>query len=86
MTVTVAVMSSVIPYSLELMSLRRLTPAAFAVLTSLSPVAAAVAGLALLGQQIGVLGYLGVVLVTAASIGAVRSAPPGSAAAPPLTE
>ncbi|MDV3127504.1 EamA family transporter [Mycobacterium sp. 21AC1] len=79
LAVTVAVMSSVIPYSLELLSLRRLTPAAFAVLTSLSPVAAAVAGLVILGQQIGVPGYLGVALVTVASIGAVRSAPTGSA-------
>lgn len=70
----VGVMSSVIPYSLELTSLRRLTPAAFAVLTCLSPVAAAGAGLVVLGQQIGALGYLGVVLVTLASIGAVRTA------------
>ncbi|MHC9291790.1 EamA family transporter [Mycobacterium sp. LTG2003] len=72
--VAVGVMSSVIPYSLELISLRRLAPAVFAVLTCLSPVVAALAGLVVLGQQIGVLGYLGVVLVTAASIGAVRSA------------
>ncbi|MGV0741258.1 EamA family transporter [Mycolicibacterium sp. XJ870] len=69
----VGVMSSVIPYSLELISLRHLAPATFAVLTCLSPVTAAIAGLIVLGQQIGVLGYLGVALVTAASIGAVRS-------------
>jgi inner membrane transporter RhtA len=72
--ITVAVLSSVIPYSLELVSLRRLSAAAFAVLTCLSPVTAVLAGLLVLGQQIGVLGYLGVVLVTVASIGAVRSA------------
>lgn len=72
--VAVGLMSSVIPYSLELISLRRLTPAVFAVLTCLSPVVAALAGLVVLGQQIGALGYLGVALVTAASIGAVRSA------------
>ncbi|MCV7288404.1 EamA family transporter [Mycolicibacterium wolinskyi] len=72
--VAVGLMSSVIPYSLELISLRRLAPAVFAVLTCLSPVVAALAGLVVLGQQIGVLGYLGVVLVTAASIGAVRTA------------
>ena len=75
----VGVMSSVIPYSLELISLRRLPPATFAVLTCLSPVTAALAGLVVLGQQIGTLGYLGVVLVTAASIGAVRSAHAGQA-------
>ncbi|WP_019345395.1 EamA family transporter, partial [Mycolicibacterium conceptionense] len=70
----VGVLSSVIPYSLELISLRRLPPATFAVLTCLSPVTAALAGLVVLGQQIGLLGYLGVALVTVASIGAVRSA------------
>lgn len=75
----VGVLSSVIPYSLELISLRRLPPATFAVLTCLSPVTAALAGLVVLGQQIGVLGYLGVTLVTVASIGAVRSAHTGRA-------
>lgn len=75
----VGVMSSVIPYSLELISLRRLSPAAFAVLTCLSPVTAALAGLVVLGQQIGVLGYAGVVLVTVASVGAVRTAHAGPA-------
>ncbi|MCV7065274.1 EamA family transporter [Mycolicibacterium farcinogenes] len=75
----VGVLSSVIPYSLELISLRRLPPATFAVLTCLSPVTAALAGLVVLGQQIGLLGYLGVALVTVASIGAVRSAHAGPA-------
>jgi inner membrane transporter RhtA len=78
-SLAVGVMSSVIPYSLELISLRRLSPAAFAVLTCLSPVTAALAGLVVLGQQIGVPGYVGVVLVTVASIGAVRTAHAGPA-------
>jgi len=72
--VTVGVMSSVIPYSLELMSLRRLPPEAFAILTCLSPVVAAVAGWLILGQHLAVTGYVAIVLVTVASIGAVRSA------------
>jgi inner membrane transporter RhtA len=76
---TVGLLSSVIPYSLELISLRRLSPATFAVLTCLSPVTAALAGLVVLGQQIGLPGYLGVALVTVASIGAVRSAHAGPA-------
>jgi inner membrane transporter RhtA len=70
----VGVMSSVIPYSLELMSLRRLPPETFAILTCLSPVVAAVAGWLILGQHLAVTGYVAIVLVTAASIGAVRSA------------
>ncbi|AGB23118.1 putative permease, DMT superfamily [Mycobacterium sp. JS623] len=72
--VTVGVMSSVIPYSLELISLRRLPPETFAILTCLSPVFAAVAGWLILGQHLAVMGYAAIVLVTVASIGAVRSA------------
>jgi inner membrane transporter RhtA len=72
--VVVGVMSSVIPYSLELMSLRRLPPETFAILTCLSPVVAALAGWLILGQHLAVSGYLAIVLVTVASVGAVRSA------------
>jgi inner membrane transporter RhtA len=72
--VTVGVMSSVIPYSLELVSLRRLPPETFAILTCLSPVVAAVAGWLILGQHLAATGYVAIVLVTVASIGAVRSA------------
>jgi inner membrane transporter RhtA len=70
----VGVMSSVLPYSLELISLRRLPPETFAILTCLSPVVAAVAGWLILGQHLAVTGYVAIVLVTVASIGAVRSA------------
>jgi inner membrane transporter RhtA len=70
----VGVMSSVIPYSLELISLRRLPPETFAILTCLSPVVAAIAGWLILGQHLAVTGYVAIVLVTVASIGAVRSA------------
>ncbi len=72
--VTVGMMSSVIPYSLELISLRRLPAETFAILTCLSPVVAAVAGWLVLGQQLAATGYVAIVAVTAASIGAVRSA------------
>jgi inner membrane transporter RhtA len=68
----VGVMSSVIPYSLELVSLRRLSAGTFAVLTSISPVTAAIAGRVVLGQQLGVAGYLAIVLVSVACVGAVR--------------
>jgi inner membrane transporter RhtA len=70
----VGVMSTLIPYSLELMSLRRLPPETFAILTCLSPVVAAVAGWLMLGQHLAVSGYLAIVLVTVASVGAVHSA------------
>ncbi len=70
----VGVLSSVIPYSLELISLRRLPPETFAILTCLSPVVAAFAGWLILGQHLAVTGYVAIVLVTVASIGAVRAA------------
>ena len=72
--VVVGVMSSVIPYSMELISLRRLPPETFAILTCLSPVVAALAGWLILGQHLAVTGYVAIVLVTVASIGAVRAA------------
>jgi inner membrane transporter RhtA len=73
LAVAVGVLSSVIPYSLELWSLRTLVPATFAVLTCLSPVVAALAGWAVLDQRLSPLDCLAIVLVTAASAGAVRS-------------
>ncbi|MET0454665.1 MAG: EamA family transporter [Mycobacterium sp.] len=74
LAVAVGLLSSVIPYSLELWSLRTLAPATFAVLTCLSPVVAVLAGWAVLGQRLTVLDCLAILLVTLASIGAVRSA------------
>ena len=69
----VAVLSSTIPYALELVALRRLPAAVFAILMSLSPATAALAGWVLLGQDLAWLELTGVALVIIASIGAVRS-------------
>ena len=74
LALVVAVMSSVLPYSLELWSLRTLAPSTFAVLACLSPVIAAVAGWAVLGQQLRWTHYVAIALVTLASVGAVRTA------------
>ena len=49
-------------------------PETFAILTCLSPVVAALAGWLILGQHLAVTGYIAIVLVTLASIGAVHSA------------
>lgn len=69
----VAVLSSTIPYALELVALRRLPAAIFAILMSLAPATAALAGFIFLGQHMTWLEVLGIALVIAASIGAVRS-------------
>jgi len=49
---TIAVLSSVLPYSLELIALRRLAAHVFGILLSLEPAVAAVAGLFVLGQRL----------------------------------
>jgi inner membrane transporter RhtA len=69
----VAILSSTIPYAFELIALRRLAASAFAILMSLAPATAALAGWLLLGRQLSWLEILGIALVIAASIGAVRS-------------
>lgn len=71
----VAVLSSGVPYTLDLFALRRLPQATFAVLMSLMPVAAAAAGFVVLRQGMEPLEVLAVALVVMASVGAVRTAP-----------
>jgi inner membrane transporter RhtA len=63
----IAILSSVLPYSLELLALRRLRPAVFGILLSLEPAVAALAGLLVLGQRLRSAQLLGMLLVVAAS-------------------
>lgn len=65
----VALLSSVIPYGLELAALRRLPTRVFGILMSLEPAAAALAGLAVLGQRLGPRELVALVLVSLASLG-----------------
>ena len=67
----VAILSSTIPYALELIALRRMSEAAFGILMSLSPATAALAGWLLLGQALTWLEGVGLALVVCASAGAV---------------
>jgi len=70
----VAVLSSVIPYSLELEALRRLPAGVFGVLMSLEPAAAALAGFIVLDEGLATREVLAIALVVAASAGAARNA------------
>ena len=70
----VAVLSSAVPYSLELFALRRMRASVFGVLMSLEPAMAALSGLIFLGQHLRPREWVAVVLVMAASVGATRSA------------
>ena len=70
----VALLSSVVPYSLETEALRRMPKNVFGVLMSLEPGVAAVAGLLILDQQLSARDVLAVALVVIASAGATRTA------------
>lgn len=84
----VAVLSSTIPYALELIALRRLRPATFSILMSLTPAIATAAGIVILRQQLSGVAFVAIALVIAASIGAVLSASraaPSSGLSEPLS-
>ncbi|WNV86546.1 EamA family transporter [Umezawaea sp. Da 62-37] len=68
----VALLSSALPYTLELLSLRTLRQSTFAILMSLAPAVAALAGYAVLGQDLAWPDVAAIVLVVVAGIGAVR--------------
>ncbi|MFF4271073.1 DMT family transporter [Streptomyces sp. NPDC001536] len=69
----VAVLSSVLPYTLELVALRRLPASTFAIMMSLEPAIAATAGFLVLSQALTVTESAAIALVIAASMGAVRT-------------
>jgi inner membrane transporter RhtA len=66
----VAMLSSAIPYSLELEALRKLPARVFGVLMSLDPAVAALAGLVVLGERLEMRAVVAVLLVTIAAAGA----------------
>ncbi len=72
----VALLSSVIPYSLETEALRRMPRHTFGVLMSLEPALAALAGLVVLDQRLGARELVAIALVIVASTGATRTAVP----------
>lgn len=71
----VALLSSLIPYSLEIVALRRLSAAAFGLLMSLEPAFAALAGVLVLGQPLSGVLALAIVMVVAASVGTTVTSP-----------
>lgn len=68
----VGLLSSVIPYSLELTALRRMPARVFGILMSLEPAAAALAALILLGEVLSARELVAMACVVIASIGATR--------------
>jgi len=75
----VAMLSSAIPYSLELEALRRVPTSVFGVLMSLEPAAAAIAGWVVLGEELVARQWVAVLLVvTASAIAALRGPVPAT--------
>lgn len=70
----VALLSSVIPYSLDLEALRRMPPRVFGILMSLEPAMAALVGLLVLQEPLHWSQWIAVLCVVAASAGATRGA------------
>jgi inner membrane transporter RhtA len=68
----VALLSSVIPYTLDLEALRRMPPRVFGILMSLEPAMAALIGLALLSEALHWSQWVAVLCVVVASAGATR--------------
>ncbi|HEX4976264.1 MAG TPA: EamA family transporter [Nocardioides sp.] len=68
-----AILLPVIPFTLELLALRRLTAGAFGTLMALEPAFALLVGLVVLAQVPGLLPILGLACVVVAGIGAERT-------------
>jgi inner membrane transporter RhtA len=79
----VAVLSSALPYLLEMQALGRLSSRVFGVVTSSAPAIAALVGFVLLGERLAPLQWLAIALMIAASAGCSLTARP---AAQPLRE
>ena len=69
----VAMLSSLVPYTLELVALRRLTTAVFGLLMSLEPAMAALAGVVVLGEHLTGVLTIALAMVIAASVGTTLS-------------
>lgn len=74
----VAAVSSAIPISLEMVALKRLSPAAFGVMASMEPAVAALMGLLFLSEQLTLLQWLAIGLVMGAAVGSAATQAPAA--------
>ena len=80
----IALLSSVVPYGLELVALRRMPTRVFGILMSLEPAAAALAGLVVLSQALGPREVGALLLVSLASLGVTLGRREGALPPQPL--
>ena len=74
--VLIGLLSSAIPYGLEMIALRRIEPRIFGILLSLEPAAAGLFALLVLGETLRPIELVAMACVVVASVGVVRSARP----------
>jgi len=79
-----AVVSSAIPYSLEMAAMRAISRRSFGVMLSLEPAVGALAGLLVLGERLASRQWLAIAFVIAASVGTVATDPSRKPAEAPL--
>ena len=73
----VALISSAIPISLEMVALKRLSSQAFGIMASMEPAVAALLALTLLGEYLDAIQWLAIALIIAASVGSSVTAQRG---------
>ncbi|MGE4480427.1 EamA family transporter [Acidocella sp.] len=73
LALAVALLSSVVPYSLEMEAMKRLSSRAFSILLSGAPAIAALAGFAVLGERLSWLQWLAMLCIMSASAGSAMS-------------
>ncbi|MFS2223387.1 threonine/homoserine exporter RhtA [Pantoea sp. B65] len=86
LALAVAVLSSALPYSLEMIALTRLPARTFGTMMSLEPAMAAISGILFLGEVLTLVQWLGLLAIIVASIGATLTLRPPKAALDPLSD
>ncbi|MBO7927453.1 DMT family transporter [Pseudoalteromonas sp. K222D] len=76
--IAIAILSSALPYTLEMITLRNMSSQGFSIMMSLEPAIAALAGLLILGELLSIWQWLAILLVIIASVGSSTSKPQSS--------
>ncbi|KHN51039.1 threonine/homoserine exporter RhtA [Pectobacterium fontis] len=79
--IAIAILSTALPYSLEMMALTRLPARTFSTLMSMEPAIAALSGIIFLGEHLLFIQWIALIFIIIASIGATLTIKPAAATA-----